>query len=80
VKKRRGDHADQHDRLAAPMIGYRRGRKSADAQHEGWADREPADVGAGELQRYFGQHQQRAGEHQIIALDKADEGEDGDDR
>ncbi len=79
-EKCRGDHADQHDRLAAPVIGYRRGRKAADAQHEGRADREPADVGAGQMQRRLGQHQERAGDHQIVALDKADEGEDGDDR
>ena len=79
-EKRRGDHADQHDCLAAPMIGYRRRRKAAEAQHEGRADGEPSDVGVAQVQRRFGQHQQRAGHHQIVALDKADEGEHGDDQ
>ena len=32
------------------------------------------------MQRRLGQHQERAGDHQIVALDKADEGEHGDDR
>ena len=76
----RGDHADQHDRLAAPMVGHRRGQKAADAQHEGRADGEPLDVGPGQMQRRLGQHQERPGHHQIVALDKADEGEHGDDQ
>ena len=78
-EERGGDHPDQHHGLAAPVIGHRRGREAADAQHEGRADGEPADVGPGQMQRRFGQHQQRAGDHQIVALDKADEGEHGDD-
>jgi hypothetical protein len=32
------------------------------------------------MQRLFGQHQQRAGHHQIVALDEADEGEHGNDQ
>jgi hypothetical protein len=38
------------------------------------------DVGVCQMQRRLGQHQQRAGHHQIVALDEADEGEDCDDR
>jgi IS5 family transposase len=34
--------ADQHHRLAAPVVGYRREREAADAQHEGRADGDPA--------------------------------------
>ena len=32
----------------------------------------------GQLQRRFGQHQKRAGHHEIVALDKADEGKNAD--
>src|SRR5579883_1132983 len=32
------------------------------------------------MQRSFGQDQQRAGHHQVVALDKADEGQDNDDQ
>jgi hypothetical protein len=39
---------------------------------------EPTDVGLGQMQRRFGQHQERAGHDQIVALDKAYEGEHGD--
>jgi hypothetical protein len=60
------------------MIGYRRGGEAADAQHEGRADGEPTDVGVRQLQRRFGQHQERAGHHEIVALDKANEGKDAD--
>jgi hypothetical protein len=60
------------------MIGYRRGREPADAEHEGRADGEPTDFGVGQVERRFGQHQERAGHHQIVALDKADEGKDTD--
>ena len=37
-----------------------------------------SDVRPGQMQRRFGKNQQRAGQHQIVALDKADEGKDGD--
>jgi hypothetical protein len=60
------------------MIGYRRGREAADAEHERRADGEPTDVGVSELQRRFSQHQERAGHHEIVALDKANEGKDTD--
>ena len=72
--------ADQHHRLAAPVVGYRREREAADAQHEGRADGDPADVGLCQMQRLLGQHQQRAGDRQIVPLDKADQGEHGDDQ
>jgi hypothetical protein len=62
------------------MIGYRRGREAADAEHESRADGEPTDLGVGQLQRRFGQHQERARHHQIVALDKADESKDADDQ
>jgi len=39
-----------------------------------------ADVGLCQMQRLLGQHQQRAGDRQIVALDKADQGEHGDDQ
>jgi hypothetical protein len=38
------------------------------------------DVGLCQMQRLLGQHQQRAGDRQIVALDKADQGEHGDDQ
>jgi len=79
-EERRGDDADQHDRLAAPVIRYQRRRKPANAQHKRRADGEQPDVGPRQMQRFFGQHQERAGEHQIVALDEADEGKHGNDQ
>jgi hypothetical protein len=62
------------------MVGNGREKEAAKAQHEGRADGQPADVGVGQVQRRLGQHQERAGHHQIVALDKADEGQHGDDQ
>jgi hypothetical protein len=55
-------------------------KDAAEAQHEGRADGEPADVGVGQMQWRLGQHQERAGHHQIVALDKAYEGQYCDDQ
>jgi hypothetical protein len=79
-RQNRGDQADQHHRLAAQVVGCRLGREAADAEHEGGCDGDPADVGLCQRQRLLGQHQQRAGDRQIVALDKADQGEHGDDQ
>jgi hypothetical protein len=38
-------------------------KDAAEAQHEGRADGEPADVGVGQMQWRLGQHQERAGHH-----------------
>ena len=79
-EKRGGDHPDLHHHLAAPVIGYRRECEAADAEHQGRAGDEPADLGAGQMQRRLCQHQQGTGQRQIVALDKADESQHGDDQ
>jgi hypothetical protein len=55
-------------------------KEAAEAQHEGRADGEPTNVGVGQVQWRLGQHQQRTGHDQVVALDEADEGENGDDQ
>ncbi len=76
----RQENADQHDALAAQMVGHGREKEAAEAQRESRAGNEYANIGVGQVQRRLGQHQERAGHHQIVALDKADEGEDDDDQ
>ena len=79
-QKRGGDHPDQHHGFAADVVGYRREREAADAQHQGGAAGEPSLTSAcGQMQRL--PWPAPAAElviDQIVALDKADEGEDGD--
>ena len=73
-----GAHADQHDGLAAEMIGDRRGDKTADADHQRRGDGKKTDVAGGQMQRLLCEHQQRAGHDQVVAVDKADKPEDAD--
>ena len=51
------------------------GDEAADDDQQVGGDGEPADVGAGEVKRAFGQHEQRAAQRQIVAVDEADEPE-----
>ena len=77
-EERRRNHADQQHGLAAQLVADRREPEAADGPHDGGTEEQPLDVGAGQMQRRLGQHQQRAGHKQIVALDKADEGQDED--
>ena len=56
-----------------------RGREGADHEEEDRRDREPANLLGGQMQRLLGQHQQRAAERQVVALDEADHPEHQDD-
>jgi hypothetical protein len=71
--------ADRHDRFAAAMIGDRRCGKAADADHRGRRNRQKPDFRLGHVQWRLGQQQQRAGHHQVVAVDKADQPKHHDD-
>ena len=79
-EERRRNHADHQHGLAAQLVADRREAEAADGPRDGGAEEQPLDVGPGQMQRLLGQHYQRAGHKQIVALDKADEGEDEDDQ
>ena len=74
------DDADLDDQLAADVVGDRRGDKAADDDEQRRGDGQPADLVRRDVQRAFGQDEQRAGQRQIIPVDKADEPEHQDHR
>ena len=57
-EERRPHHANLHDPLAAPMVGYRRGGEASDAEHQGRRNGKKADVARCQMQRLFRQNQQ----------------------
>jgi hypothetical protein len=77
-ERRAGDDADLHHGLAADAVGHGGGDEGADHDDERGRDSEPANLFGGQVQRLFCQHQQRAAECQVVALDEADRPEDED--
>jgi hypothetical protein len=65
-------HPEQHDGAAAPVVGNRRGGKSANASRQARGDGEQADLAGSDVQRLFGQHQQRPGHRTIVTVDQSD--------
>ena len=78
-EERGGNNADLHHGLAAEAVGNRRGREHAKHEEENRRDREPTNLLGGQMQRLLGQHEQRAGERHVVALDEADNPEHQDD-
>ena len=66
---------DLHHRHAADPIGHPRRRKAADDDEESGPGGQRANRVGIHMQRSLGEHQQRAGQCQIVALDKADKAE-----
>ena len=77
--ERAEDDTDLHYGQAADPVGHRRRGKAADDDQESRPGGECAHRIGVHMQRRFGEHQQGAGQRQIIAFDKADKPEHQDD-
>ncbi len=73
--QRGDDDADLHHGHPADAIRHGRGREAAEDDDEGGPDGEGADLVGIEVQRLPRQHEERAAECQVVALDEADEPE-----
>jgi hypothetical protein len=78
-EKRAGDNADLHHGLAAEAVGNGGGHEGTHHDEEDGRCHQPANLLGGQMQRFLGQHQQRAAERQVVALDEADRPEHKDD-